>query len=454
MNIRELKEMYVKNNPKSKAAWESAREIIPGGISANVKFFTPFPIFMKEGNGAWMTDLDNHQYVDYVLSYGPLILGHGRKDIIDKFNEYISQHGTFLYGTPHMGEVEFAKKLQEYYPSMESIRFTNSGTEATLLSVRIARAFTGKRKIAKFEGHYHGGFDEVLVSIKYDPHKAGEETRPNSVADSAGITDEILENTIVLPFNDLESCKAILTENKDELACVIMEPLIGGTITATEEFMKGIRQITEELGILFVLDEVKTGFRVGLTGAQGYYNVKPDLTTMGKIIGAGFPIGVLGGRKDILNIVTPMGAEGGDIQKLNRCNEEVLYHSGTYNGHPLILELGMETINILEDELDPLIKRTEYFKKEVKAIFAKHGVKILTPGVGAAFNICVTDQDEILSYRELKKCNFDLRRKIDYALMLEGVYCKPCTRYYLSTAHTMEVIDYTLDKYEKVWERI
>jgi glutamate-1-semialdehyde 2,1-aminomutase len=202
------------------------------------------------------------------------------------------------------------------------------------------------------------------------------------------------------------------------------------------------------------MDEVKTGFRVGMTGAQGYYGVSPDLTTMGKIVGAGFPIGVLGGRKYIMEMAAPAGSDGTNWENSKRTPTDILYHSGTYNGHPAILALGVETINILKDEMTPLIERTEYFKKEIKEIFAKHGVKILTPGVGAAFNICVTDQNEILSYRDLKKCDFDLRRRIDYALMLDGVYCKPCARYYLSTAHTREVIDFTLDKYEKVWGRI
>lgn len=454
MDINSLKNEYAKNNPNSKRAWESACEIIPGGITANVKFFSPFPLFMKEGNGAWVTDLDNHRYVDYVLSYGPLILGHGRKEIIDAINKYFSEHGTMLYGTPHIGELEFAKLLQKYYPSLEMMRFTNSGTEATLLSIRTACAFTGKHKIAKFEGHYHGGFNEVLVSIKPDVNKAGDIKRPISIPESAGLPEEILKDTIILPFNDLDSCKEILTNNKEEISCVIMEPMYGGTIPATKEFMKGIREITSELGILLIMDEVKTGFRVGMTGAQGYYDVIPDLTTMGKIIGAGLPVGLLGGRKDIMEMAAPMGSDKLYMNSHKRNVTDVLYHSGTYNGHPLILSLGIETVQILESEMDALIERTEYMKTEVQNIFAKHGVRVLTPGVGAMFNICVTDQEDILTYRDFKKCNFDLRRRIDYAMFLNGVYCKPCTRYHLSTAHTYEVIDYTLEALEKAWNKM
>lgn len=454
MNVNEIKAEYEQNNPLSKKAWETSRQSIPGGVSGNVRFYSPFPLFMKKGKGAWLRDLDNHDYVDYVLSYGPLILGHGREEIIHLFNQYITEHGTFLYGTPHEDEIGFAEMLKKYYPSLEAVRYTNSGTEATLLAIRTARAYTGKRKVGKFEGHYHGGFDEVLISVKSPIEQAGNISRPNSIPESAGISEQTLEETIVLPFNDLDSCIKILEENKNEIACIIMEPFLGGTICATDEFMKGIRKVTSELGILFIMDEVKTGFRVGIGGAQEYYNVKPDLTTLGKIIGAGFPIGVLGGRREILENMAPTGSEKQKIGEQKRTGTDVIYHSGTYNGHPLILALGMETIRILENEMEDLVANTEYLKREIQESYKKHGVKVLTPGVGAAFNICVTEQDEILTYRELKKCDFDLRRRMDYALMLEGVYCKPCTRYYTSTAHTMKEIDYTLDKYEKAWKKI
>lgn len=445
---------YAKSNPASEAAYQKACEDIPGGISANVKFFQPFPLFMKEGHGAWLTDLDDHQYVDYVLSYGPLILGHERKEVFSSISDYLAQHGTMLYGTPHELESQFAQKIREHFPSIEMLRYTNSGTEATLLCIRTACAFTNKFKIAKFEGHYHGGFNEVLVSVNPDVSKAGDIRHPVSVPESAGLSDRMLQDTVVLPFNDLDSCREILTAHQDEIAAVIMEPVFGGTIPATREFMTGIRQLTKQLGILMIMDEVKTGFRVTLGGAQEYYHVKPDLTALGKVIGAGLPIGIVGGRKDILSIAAPQDSDILDSSNTKSSAAEVLYHSGTYNGHPLILNAGLTTIGILENEFDELLLRTQRLKTGIQEIYAKHGIKVLTPGLGAMFNVVVTELDDIQTYRDLQKSDFETRKKMDYSLLLEGIYNKPCNRYNMCTAHDNAVIDFTLEAYEKAFQRL
>lgn len=454
MTLDELKKEYATKNPKSGNAYKKACALIPGGITANVKFFSPFPLFMKKGNGAYITDLDDHTYIDYVLSYGPLIHGHGCHVVEEFAMNYIREHGTILYGSPHEGELQFAEMINSYFPSIESMRFTNSGTEATLHSIRTACAYTGRRKIAKFEGHYHGGYNEVLVSLHPDMEKAGDIRRPISLPSSAGIFKEQLENTVVLPFNDLEACTDILTKKQDEISCVIMEPLLAGTVPATKEFMKGIRRLTEKLGIILIFDEVKTGFCIGMNGAQGYYGITPDLTTLGKIIGAGFPIGVFGGKKEIMEIAAPGGSYlmGGGIKHTSR--EENLYHSGTNNGHPLILEMGMTAVRLLEEKYDAMIVQTERLKRGIKEIYASHGVRVVTPGIGAMFNICITDQKEILTHRDLRKCDMGLRRRVDYALLLEGVYNKPCKRYNISTAHTAEVIDVTLDAHERAFRWI
>lgn len=453
MTLEELKEEYATKNPSSKKAFDNACSDIPGGITANVKFFAPFPLFMKEGHGAWLTDLDDHKYVDYVLSYGPLILGHERKEVLDSIQDYFAKHGTMLYGTPHELEDIFAKKIKEHFPSIEMLRYTNSGTEATLLCIRTAFAYTGKYKLAKFEGHYHGGYNEVLVSVNPDVSKAGDPTHPTPLPESKGISDQMLEDTIVLPFNDLEACTEILTRHQDEVAAIIMEPLFGGTIPATREFMTGIRALTKKLGILMIMDEVKTGFRITLGGAQQYYDVKPDLTALGKVIGAGFPVGIVGGRKDIMSMAAPQGSDILDNSN-TRSAADILYHSGTYNGHPMILNAGLTTIGILEHEFDGLLKRTERLKAGIRDIYAAHGVHILTPGLGSMFNIAVTDLSDIKTYRDLQKSDFALRKKLDYALLLEGIYNKPCNRYNMCTAHTDEVVDFTLEAYEKAFKRI
>lgn len=454
MDLELLMDEYAAKNPASKKAYEKACQDIPGGITANVKFFAPFPLFMKEGHGAWLTDLDGHKYVDYVLSYGPLILGHERKEVLDSIQSYFAEHGTMLYGTPHELEDVFARTIKSYYPSIEMLRYTNSGTEATLLCIRTAYAFTHKYKIAKFEGHYHGGYNEVLVSVNPDLKKAGDIHHPAGVPESAGLPPKQLEDTIVLPFNDLESCREILTRHQDEVAAVIMEPVFGGTIPATQEFMTGIRVLTEELGILMIMDEVKTGFRVTLGGAQEYYHVKPDLTAMGKVIGAGFPVGIVGGRADIMEMAAPQGSDILDNSNTKASATDVLYHSGTYNGHPMILNAGLATIQVLKEEFAPLLTRTETLKKGIQDIFASHGVKILTPGLGSMFNVVVTDLDEILTYRDLQKSDFAFRKKMDYALLLEGIYNKPCNRYNMSTADDDEVIAFTLQAFENAFKRM
>lgn len=453
MTLEELKEEYAAHNPASKKAFDAACRDIPGGITANVKFFAPFPLFMKEGHGAWLTDLDDHKYVDYVLSYGPLILGHERKEVLESIQSYFAEHGTMLYGTPHELEDVFARKIKSLFPSIEMLRYTNSGTEATLLCIRTAFAYTGKYKIAKFEGHYHGGYNEVLVSVNPDVQKAGDAHHPTPLPESRGISDQMLENTIVLPFNDLEACTEILTRRQDEIAGVIMEPLFGGTIPATKEFMTGIRALTKKLGILMIMDEVKTGFRITLGGAQKYYEVTPDLTALGKVIGAGFPVGIVGGSEEIMRMAAPQGSDILDNSN-TRSAADILYHSGTYNGHPMILNAGLTTIEILEQELDGLLSRTGRLKNGIRDIYAAHGIRILTPGLGSMFNIAVTDVDEILTYRDLQKSDFSLRKKLDYALLLEGIYNKPCNRYNMCTAHTDDVIDFTLEAYEKAFRRI
>ena len=454
MTLDELKAEYAERNPKSKKAYEQACGLIPGGITANVKFIAPFPLFMKKGQGARIIDVDNHEYVDYVLSYGPLIHGHGCPEITKAAEEYIHEHGTVLYGTPHEGELEFAKMIHSYFPSMESMRFTNSGTEATLLSIRTACAYTGKRKIAKFEGHYHGGFNEVLVSIHPELSKSGDEKHPLPYPDSAGLFEDQLENTVILPFNDLDACKDILTAQQEDIAGVIMEPLLGGTIPATKEFMSGIREVTERLGILMIMDEVKTGFCISMNGAQGHYGIEPDLTTLGKIIGAGMPIGMFGGKKKIMDMAAPGGSYIPGIGRKMTSREENLYHSGTYNGHPLILHMGMASIKLLSEKYEELLVQTQRLKKGIKDRYASHGVRVLTPGIGAMFHVCVTDQKELLNHRDMRKCDMGLRRKMDYALIMEGIYNKPCKRYNMSTAHTADIVDITLEAYERAFKRI
>lgn len=444
-------EKYLEMTPNSKEFFEYSKNIMPGGVTANIKFFEPYPIIMKSGSGAYLTDVDGNEYIDYLLSYGALKTGHGHPKILKAIQKQLSTDGTLLFGTPHHLEVEMGKKIQALYPSIESLRYTNSGTEATLLAIRLAYAYTGKFKIAKFEGHYHGGFDEVLVSINPPIDEAGPAIKPESILESKGITPETLKNTIVLPFNDLEATIAILTKHQDELAAVILEPFQAGFIPATQHFIEGLRDITTKLGIILIFDEVKTGFRLALGGAQEIYQVKPDLTTLGKVMGGGFPVGITGGKKEILATSAPSAASDvfDSSQSKKSSAQDVLFHSGTYNGHPTILAAGLATIKILEEEIEQVFSLTEELKAGISKLFKEKGINAQMIGMGSIFNVVITEKEHIHNYRDLQQSNFKLRRDMDYELLTKGIYTKPMNRYSLSTAHGEKEVLKTLEAYKK-----
>ena len=429
---------------------------MPGGVTANIKFFEPYPTVMTKGSGAYLTDIDGNEYVDYLLSYGALMTGHGHPKVMDAIHKQIDADGTLLFGTPHHLEVKMGQKIQQLYPSMEKIRYTNSGTEATLLSIRLAYAYTGKYKIAKFEGHYHGGYDQVLLSINPPMNAAGPANNPIAISESRGVDPHHLEHTIILPFNDLEATREILMIEKDEIAAVIIEPIQGGFIPAEESFMEGLRNLNDGVGILLIYDEVKTGFRVSLGGAQELYGIKPDITTLGKVVGGGFPFGIVGGKKEIMDISAPSAASDvfDNSQSKGSDAQDVLFHSGTYNGHPTILAAGLATIGLLEKEIHQVFAMTEKLKTGINQLFASKGLNSQTIGIGSIFNIVLTDREQVQNYRDLQQSNFGLRKEIDYHLLSLGVYTKPLNRYSLSTAHGEKEIDRTLDAYEKTLNRL
>ncbi|MFC4557914.1 aspartate aminotransferase family protein [Virgibacillus kekensis] len=429
---------------KSAHLYESAKRVMPGGVTANIKYFPPYPLFMSNGAGAYLTDVDGNEYIDYLLSYGSLMLGHGHPEIADTMQSHINNHGTWLYGTPHELEITFAEKIKEHFPSIELLRYTNSGTEATLLALRFAATYTGKHKIAKFEGHYHGGYNEVLLSVDPETSDAGQKEKPNAVPSSKGISPSQTEQTIILPFND-EAAFDILKEHANEIGAVLIEPIQGGFIPAEHGFMTKLRKITEELNIVLIFDEVKTGYRITLGGAQSYYNVEPDLTALGKVIGGGFPMGVVGGKKEILMESSPI--DNITSEPLN--SKDVLFHSGTYNGHPMILAVGLKTIEILEEELETVLNRTEKLKTQLEALFYTKGIPMQTVGLGSVFNM-VLSENEISNYRDYQESDFDTRRKIDKHLLDEGIYSKPMNRYSMSISHRDKEIEKTIAAFKNV----
>ncbi|KAB2494266.1 aspartate aminotransferase family protein [Priestia endophytica] len=440
----------------SAALFKKACKVIPGGVTANIKYFNPYPLMMEKGKGSKLFDVDRNEYIDYLLCYGALILGHGHHKVFEAVTKQMMESGTTIFGTPHKMETTMAEKLIELYPGIEMVRYTNSGLEATLLAIRTAVAYTGKQKIAKFEGHYHGGYDQVLVSVNPDMDRAGEAAAPKAVGESRGLPDYYLQNTVILPFNDLEETEKILRDHAHELAGVILEPIQGGFIPANQDFMTGLRKITEELNIVLIFDEVKTGFRLSLGGAQKIYGIKPDITALGKVLGGGFPIGAIGGKKEMMMISSARGSR--DILTAgaeNTDKQDPLYHSGTYNGHPTILAAGLATINVLEQEgtMDKLFARTQLLRKQLEEVYKSYGLTMQTLGMGSIFNI-ILGEGNIKNYRDMSQSNTKLRKQIDYELLKLGVYTKPLNRYSMSVVHTEEDIHRTVAAHDEAIKRV
>ncbi|WP_438874671.1 aspartate aminotransferase family protein [Virgibacillus salexigens] len=427
----------IKRMNQSLAYMDRAKQVMPGGVTANIKYFEPHPIVMKKGHGAYLTDVDDNEYVDYLLSYGSLMLGHGHPVIKHAIQSQLDTSGTWLFGTPHELEVDFGEKLKQYFPSMELLRYTNSGTEATLLALRLAATYTGKHKIAKFEGHYHGGYDQVLLSVDPDVNEAGPAEEPLSVPASKGVGAYHQDHTVILPFNHSYAFE-LLKHHRDEIGVVVLEPIQSGFIPAQKVFMEELRRLTKDLGIVLLFDEVKTGFRIGMGGAQGYYGIEPDLTALGKVIGAGFPMGVVGGKREILMESAPVKNNA-----TNLSSKDVLFHSGTYNGHPMILAAGLATIQVLENEFDFVVMQTNELKQQLERLFATKGIAMQAIGIGAMFNIVFTEE-KVTNYREYQIADFRLRKDLDAHLLKEGIYAKPCNRYSLSTQHGEKEIEKTV----------
>ncbi|MDH5483426.1 MAG: aminotransferase class III-fold pyridoxal phosphate-dependent enzyme, partial [Candidatus Bathyarchaeota archaeon] len=275
---------YLEKTSTSARLWKKASEVMPGGITANIKYFDPYPIFMRKAEGSRIYDVDEKEYVDYCLCLGPLILGHGHPKIVEAIRKQLDEGGTTIYGTPHELEIDMAERIKSHVPCAEMVRFTNSGLEATLHSIRVARAYTKREKVAKFEGHYHGAHDDLAVSVSPPIDLAGSELAPETVSNSAGLPDFVLANSIILPFNNSSATERLIEKHKNELAAVIIEPVARGFLPPERDFLKSLRKVTEENNIVLIFDEIMTGFRLGLGGAQEYFGIIPDMVALGKIV--------------------------------------------------------------------------------------------------------------------------------------------------------------------------
>ena len=413
---------------RSEELFEEAKRFIPGGVNSPVRAFKAVggvPRFIVRAQGARVWDVDGREYIDYVASWGPMILGHAHPRVVQAVRER-TERGT-SYGAPTALEVELARTIVEALPSVEMVRMVNSGTEAVMSAIRLARAFTGRDKVLKFEGCYHGHADGLLV-------KAGSGATTLGVPLSSGVPASYAELTLLAPFNDLEAVQRVMAEHRGEVACVIVEPVAGnmGVVPPEDGFLQGLREICDQEGALLIFDEVITGFRVGWSGAQGLYGVMPDLTCLGKIIGGGLPVGAFGGRREIMELLAPSGP---------------VYQAGTLSGNPLACAAGLETLRILREEApyEELEERTSYLCSEIRKVAEEVGVEVTVNQIGSMFTVFFAE-GPIRDYASAMGSDLELHRRFFWAMLRRGVYLPPSQfeAAFLSTAHGPEEMERTL----------
>ncbi|EAE4624181.1 glutamate-1-semialdehyde-2,1-aminomutase, partial [Listeria monocytogenes] len=418
----------MQNYSKSEKAFKEAKKVLPGGVNSPVRAFNSVdasPVFMDHGKGAYITDVDGNEYIDYVLSWGPLILGHTDPAVVNAITK-VALKGT-SFGTPTEIETELAKLVIERVPSIEIVRMVSSGTEATMSAIRLARGYTKREKILKFEGSYHGHGDSLLI-------KAGSGVATLGLPDSPGVTKGLAADTITVPYNDIEGAKLAFEKYGEEIAAVIVEPVAGnmGVVPPIEGFLEGLRELTTKFGSLLIFDEVMTGFRVDYYSAQGYYVVTPDLTCLGKVIGGGLPVGAYGGKKEIMEQIAPAGS---------------IYQAGTLSGNPLAMNAGFETVRQLTpqhyDVFRTLIKRMEEGLTEISA---RRQVPLSINKAGSMFGFFFTDQ-KVINFDTAKTSNLEFFRNYYREMLGQGIFLPPSQfeGVFISTMHTENEIDKTLE---------
>lgn len=413
---------------KSKELFRESKKYLVGGVNSPVRAMKPYPFFATRGEGSRIYDADDRSYIDYCLAYGPLILGHAYPKVVEAVKAQIGDGSA--YGTPTELELNFAKKVTKAMPSAQMVRFVSTGTEATMGAIRLARGYTGKNKIIKIEGAFHGAHDYVLV-------KAGSGATTHGMPTSAGVPEDTTKNTIIVPFNDEYAMENALKDK--DLACVIIEPIIGnaGCIMPKEGYLKFLREATEDKGVQLIFDEVITGFRLAYGGAQEYYDVTPDITTLGKILGGGLPIGAIASSREIMENMAPLGK---------------VYQAGTFNGNPLSMAAGYTAISELEDgrvykKVNALGDR---IRKGLTDVTADLGIDTKIYGTASMFQMYLTGED-VVDYQTALNADKDLFLRLQQELLKNGVFLPP-SQYecnFISNAHGAGEIDETLEKVEE-----
>lgn len=416
--------------PHSHELFAAAQKHIPGGVNSPVRAFKGVggePIFFKRGEGAYLWSESDKKYIDYVASWGPAIVGHAHPKVIKAVQE--AAVNGLSFGAPTVTETVMADRLCELVPSMDLVRMVSSGTEATMSAIRLARGFTGRDKIVKFEGCYHGHSDSLLV-------KAGSGMLTLGVPSSPGVPASLAEHTITLPYNDSAAVRESFSHIGGQVACIIVEPVAGNMncIPPVPGFLETLREVCDQYGAVLIFDEVMTGFRVSLGGAQGHYKIKPDLTTLGKVVGGGMPVGAFGGKREIMEKIAPLGP---------------VYQAGTLSGNPVAMAAGLANLDLITQPgfYEELAKKTEYLVNGIMSEAKKAGIPMSENHVGGMFGIFFTEEAKITSYGQaVQKCNVDRFRLFFHGMLNEGVYLAPSAfeAGFVSAAHTMADLDATI----------
>ncbi|HEC19458.1 MAG TPA: glutamate-1-semialdehyde-2,1-aminomutase [Gammaproteobacteria bacterium] len=417
----------------------AAQKHIPGGVNSPVRAFRGVggdPVFFKSSEGAYITDEDDKRYIDYVGSWGPMIVGHSHPEVIKAVQEVVAKGLGF--GAPTAIETVMADKVCELVPSCEMVRMVSSGTEATMSAIRLARGFTGRDKIVKFEGCYHGHADSLLV-------KAGSGALTLGVPTSPGVPAALAAETITLTYNDIDSVKEAFAEVGKDVACIIVEPVAGNMncIPPVPGFLEGLREVCDKYGSVLILDEVMTGFRVSLGGAQQHYNITPDLTTLGKVIGGGLPVGAFGGKKEIMEHIAPLGP---------------VYQAGTLSGNPVSMAAGLKTLELLSAPgfHDSLSKTASALCEGLKERARAAGIPLTTNQVGGMFGFFFTEEAEVTNFAQVSACDIERFQAFFHGMLDEGVYLAPSAYEagFVSAAHGEAEINATLAAAENVFARL
>ncbi|MFS0669417.1 glutamate-1-semialdehyde 2,1-aminomutase [Peribacillus frigoritolerans] len=422
---------------KSKKAFAEAKNLMPGGVNSPVRAFKSVdmdPIFMERGKGSKMYDIDGNEYIDYVLSWGPLILGHTNDRVVESLKK-VAESGT-SFGTSTLIENELAKLVMERVPSIEMIRMVSSGTEATMSALRLARGITGRDKILKFEGSYHGHGDSLLI-------KAGSGVATLGLPDSPGVPEGVAKNTITVAYNDLAATKYAFEQFGEDIACIIVEPVAGnmGVVPPQPGFLEGLREVTTQYGALLIFDEVMTGFRVGYNCAQGYFGIVPDLTCLGKVIGGGLPVGAFGGKREFMEQIAPSGT---------------IYQAGTLSGNPLAMTAGLETLSQLTPEsYVEFTRKGDMLEKGIGAAADKYGVPHTFNRAGSMIGLFFTNED-VVNYDTAKTSDLEFFASYYREMANQGIYLPPSQfeGLFLSTAHSDEDIEKTIAAAEQAFAKL